>query len=421
MDNMHRTFHLWIIIGSLLLLLPHAPAQSATAITAVSAGTFHTCLIMNGQVWCWGANSGYQLGDGSYFDRLNPVQVRRSDGGFLTGATHISAAYDHTCAISQKQVWCWGNNIRGQLGDGTTGVGSMTAVRVKQSPSAGGRLLNNATGISTGTSHSCAIHAGQAWCWGDNRSGQLGAGTLPNQDGAYRVQVNGGGWLPAIKSISSGPAHTCGVATSNGQVWCWGDNFWATLGDGTETQRTRAVRTIKSNRSYLTGMHTVSAGNDFVCATTASGALWCWGNNLLGQLSTGTLTSAFRGAVQGYWGNRTPISLFTELDVGHAHGCSLYRTYAICWGYNSEGQLGINSTSLTTYPVSARREDYLGRLISLTNVTDVSAGAWHTCAIVNRTQVWCWGRNSHGQLGDKSTTNRQVAVRVVKSDGSVFP
>ncbi|MFZ9857032.1 MAG: RCC1 domain-containing protein [Roseiflexaceae bacterium] len=421
MNKTHHMYHLWILVWSISLLWTQAPAHSATNITAISAGTFHTCIIMNGQVWCWGANSGYQLGDGSYFDRLNPVQVRRSDGGFLTGATHLSAAYDHTCAISQKQVWCWGNNIRGQLGNGSTSLGSMTAVRVKKSPRAGGGLLNNATGIATGTSHSCAINAGQAWCWGDNRSGQLGAGTMPNQDGAYRVQINGGGWLPTIKSISSGPAHTCSIASSNGQVWCWGDNFWATLGDGTETQRSRAVRTIKSTRTYLNGMNEVSAGNDFVCATNVKGALWCWGNNLLGQLSTNTLNSAFRGAVQGKWSNRTPISSMKSIDVGYAHGCARYTLYAVCWGYNSEGQLGINSTSMTTYPVTARREDAMGRIIPLTNVTDISAGAWHTCAIVNRSQVWCWGRNSHGQLGDTSTTNRQVAVRVLKSNGSAFP
>lgn len=297
----------------------------------------------------------------------------------------------------------------------------MTAVRVKKSPRAGGGFINNATGIATGTAHSCAIQAGQAWCWGDNRNGQLGAGTTPNQDGAYRVQVNGGGWLPTIKSISSGPAHTCGVATSNGQVWCWGDNFWATLGDGTDTSRSRAVRTIKSTRTYLSGMHEISAGNDFVCATNARGALWCWGNNLLGQLSTGNRTNAFRGAVQGKWSTRTLISSMKGIDVGYGHGCALYTSYAICWGYNSEGQLATNSTSMTTYPVAARREDSVGRLISLTNVTDVSAGAWHSCAVVNRSQVWCWGRNSHGQLGDGTTTKRLIAVRVLKSNGTSFP
>lgn len=421
MNKSHRMYHLLIFVCSIILLLPQASVHSATTITAVSAGTFHTCIIMNGQVWCWGANSGYQLGDGTYFDRLNPVQVRRSDGGFLTGVTHLSAAYDHTCAISQKQVWCWGNNIRGQLGDGTTSLGSMTAIRVKKSPNAGGGWLNNATGIATGTAHSCAIHANQVWCWGDNRSGQLGAGTTPNPNGAYRVQMNGGGWLPNVKSVSAGPSHTCAVETRNGQVWCWGDNFWATLGDGTEVQRSRAVRTIKSTRTYLSGMHEVSAGNDFVCAINASGALWCWGNNLIGQLSTGTRTNAFRGAVQGKWGNRTLISSIKSIDVGHGHGCALYNSYAICWGYNCDGQLATNSTSMTTYPVAARREDAVGRLISLTNVTDVSAGAWHTCAVVNKAQIWCWGRNGHGQLGDSTTTKRFIAVRVMKSNGVAFP
>lgn len=416
-----RLLHRITLILLVLLLMPHQPAQSTTRITAISAGTFHTCIIMNGQVWCWGANSGYQLGDGSFNERHYPVQVRRSDGLFLTGATHLSAAYDHTCAISQGQVWCWGNNIRGQLGDGTTSLGSMTATRAKKSPRSGGGYLNNATAITTGTYHSCAVNDGQAWCWGENRGGQIGAGTLPNQDGAYRVQINGGGWLPSVKSISAGPAHTCAVATSNGQVWCWGDNYWATLGDGTETLRNRAVRTIKASRVFLSGMAHVSAGSDYTCATSANGALWCWGNNLLGQLSTGTLTSAYRGAVQGYWANRTPISNLTELDVGYGHGCAMYTGLATCWGYNNDGQLGIDSNTLTTYPVAAGREDAMGFFRRLSNVTDISAGAWHTCAVVARTQVWCWGRNGNGQLSDGTTTYRAVAVRVVTQNGTPFP
>lgn len=404
-----------------LLFHAYTPAQASTNITAISAGTFHTCIIMNGQVWCWGANSGYQLGDGSLYERHYPVQVRRSDGTFLTGVTHISASYDHTCAISQRQVWCWGNNIRGQLGDGTTSLGSMTALRVKKSPSAGGGFLNNATSIATGTYHSCAINAGQAWCWGENRGGQIGAGTLPNQDGAYRVQILGGGWLPNIVSISAGPAHTCAVATGAGQVWCWGDNYWGTLGDGTETHRNRAVRTIKSTRSLLTGMSHVSSGGDFTCATSTTGALWCWGNNLLGQLSTGNLASSYKGAVQGNWSNRTRISGIRELDVGNAHGCAIYNGLAICWGYNRDGQLGIDSNTLTTYPVAAGREDAMGVFRRLSSITDVSTGAWHTCAVVARTQVWCWGRNGNGQLSDGTTTYRSVAVRVVKQNGTPFP
>ncbi|MFM2032233.1 MAG: hypothetical protein RLZZ297_998 [Chloroflexota bacterium] len=192
-----------------LLVLPTLPADAAGTITAVEAGTFHTCVIKSGQVWCWGENSNNQLGDGTGLSRQYPVQTLRDDGTPLSGVTRISAGYDHTCAIASRQVWCWGNNVVGKLGNGTTSIGDSRAVRARKNPAAGGGYINDATDVATGSQHTCAVHSSQVWCWGSNRNNQIGAGSTPNEDGAYRVTMLGGGYLPAVSAIGSANIHTC--------------------------------------------------------------------------------------------------------------------------------------------------------------------------------------------------------------------
>jgi alpha-tubulin suppressor-like RCC1 family protein len=419
MDKSHRIHHVWIFICSIILLLPQTSVHAATTITAVSADAFHTCIIMNGQVWCWGANSGYQLGDGTYFDRLNPVQVRRSDGSFLTGTTHLSTAYDHTCAISQKQVWCWGNNIRGQLSDGTTSLGSMTVIRVKKSPNAGGGWLNNATG----TAHSCAIHANQVWCWGDNRSGQLGAGTTPNPNGTYRVKMNGGGWLPNVKSVSAGPSHTCKILHVQRTVYCWGENTYGQVGDGTTITRTRPVQ-VYLNRGQPLKAKFISAGYAHTCAILQDKTIACWGANQYGQLGDGTRTVYTARPVfvtTATSSGAKKLYARDKIALGADHSCtfasiqsasSLSQTYTWCWGQNNQGQLG---TGTTTTASNGAYIVTISATQKLPAVGSLSSTAIHTCAVtLGDGQVWCWGHDHWGISYGTTTKTRATKIRNAK-------
>lgn len=182
------------------------------------AGWNHTCgLTSNGNAFCWGLNTDGQLGDGSRLDRLVPTLVRGS-------IESLSAGSAHTCGISGAQVLCWGDNRFGQIGDGTN--------ETRAEPVAVQGLPARPRQVVSGAVHTCALLAdGSAHCWGQNLHGQLGDGTRENRNRA--TLVSGG---ITFRSIEAGGALTCGFAT-DGTEHCWGLNQNGQLGDGTRESR----------------------------------------------------------------------------------------------------------------------------------------------------------------------------------------
>lgn len=187
------------------------------------AGWNHTCgLTPNGNAFCWGPNSEGQLGDGSRLDRLTPTLVRGSIDFLVAGS-------NHTCGISGSNVLCWGDNRFGQVGDGTN-ESRAQPVQVVGLPSP-------TSALAAGAVHTCAIVAdGSAYCWGQNLRGQLGIGSTESQNRATAVA---GGLR--FRSIYAGGAVTCGIAT-DGTEYCWGMNQDGQLGDGTRENRASPVR-----------------------------------------------------------------------------------------------------------------------------------------------------------------------------------
>jgi hypothetical protein len=196
---------------------PRAVGGGVTFSTLV-AGWSHTCgLTSNGNAFCWGLNSDGQLGDGSRLDRLVPTPVR--------GATvNLTAGSAHTCGIADNAVLCWGDNRFGQLGDGTN--------ESRPQPVAVQGLPGRPRDLASGAVHTCALlDDGSAWCWGQNLHGQLGDGSTQNRNRAARVAGN-----VSLRSIEAGGALTCGFAT-DGTEYCWGLNQNGQLGDGTRESR----------------------------------------------------------------------------------------------------------------------------------------------------------------------------------------
>ena len=195
---------------------------------------------------CWGLNTSGQVGNGTTSGSLGqqtPVPVTLPAGVYFDSLT-ISAGAQHTCAIEAAssvapgQAWCWGGNGVGQLGSGTMGPGSI--VNAPAPVVSGGVLFSR---IYAGTYHTCAIATtGQAYCWGRDDYGQLGDGTLlPFGTGTVTpVPVAGG---MTFRSLSVGELYTCGVtgtvgatagpSTSPGTIYCWGDNLFGQIGNGT--------------------------------------------------------------------------------------------------------------------------------------------------------------------------------------------
>jgi hypothetical protein len=200
-----------------------APAAGAQSFQDLVAGWNHTCgLTAGGQAFCWGSNTRGQVGDGSRVDRLVPTRVQGSFQSLAAGA-------NHTCGISGGEILCWGDNSFGQLGDGTN-ENRTSPVRVQGLPGA-------PLALASGAVHTCALLSDRsAWCWGQNLHGQLGDGTNTHRNTPATVE----GALNFL-AVFAGGAATCGF-TRDGDEFCWGLNQSGQLGDGTRTNRSVPTR-----------------------------------------------------------------------------------------------------------------------------------------------------------------------------------
>ena len=235
----------------------------------------HNCAIAaDATLWCWGANSAGQLGDGTTSQRNQATQVPG-----LSGVEKVAVGVFHTCAaLSAGGVKCWGRNNAGQLGNGTTSN--------RATPGDVSGLTGSITALSAGANHTCAVAAGVLKCWGANRAGQLGDGTHaftspPSSTRTTPVTVAGG--LNGVQAIAAGNEHTCALL-ADGSVRCWGINHSGQIGDGT-----RGFSFPEPSRipTIASGAVAISAGSAHTCARMSSGTVRCWGTDDWGQLGRG--------------------------------------------------------------------------------------------------------------------------------------
>lgn len=199
-------------------------------IIAISAGGWHSVALKNdGTVWTWGWNKDGQLGDGSTTDKIIATQVPG-----LTNVIQIAAGTYHVLALKNDgTVWAWGDNISGQIGNGTTGTDATSPVQVSG--------LTNVVKIAAGRFFSLAVrNDGTVWTWGENLYGQLGDGT--NTDRNIPVQVNG--LTNVTSAIAATGAFHCMAVKSDNTVWAWGRNTYGNLGDNTLTHSSLPVQMI---------------------------------------------------------------------------------------------------------------------------------------------------------------------------------
>lgn len=291
----------------------------------------------------------------------------------------VTAGAAHGCAIDRDgRVWCWGDNERGQLGDGTT-TATPTPRRID--------ALTDVVALATGAVHSCAVLGdGSAWCWGGNDDGQLGDGSFTDRASPTRVAG-----LAEVVALAVGERHTCALR-GDGSVACWGRNRSGELGDGSGVDG----RAIAGAIPGLDGVVALSASGhgSHSCARRGDGSVWCWGQNAHGQIDSARGTHALPVEVPA-------LADATALAIGGDHTCALRAGEVLCQGRNKHGQLGGSSDDdpvvAVELPLAA---------------TAVSAGAWHSCALLTDGGVSCWGRNHHGQLGDGTTSERRTPVAV---------
>ena len=299
-----------------------------TGVESLSANEGHTLAVtLDGNVHAWGNNTYGQLGDGT-------SNTQRSTPGLVSGLTDVvavAAGLSHSLALtSGGQVWSWGRNNNGQIGDG----GTSTRLTPYQVPG-----LSDVAGIAAGEYYSVAwTNAGAVWVWGANNFGQLGDGTQ-NERRNPTLLTN----ISGVTSVAAGRQHTLAV-TSTGALYAWGLNTSGQVGDNTTTMRLAPVLI-----STVTSVARVAAGYTHSLAVTQSGALYVWGANASYQVGDGTTT------------NRLVPTLLSNLPViadvagGHSHSIALDSSGSLwTWGYNLYGQIGngTQTTQQTPTPIS---------------------------------------------------------------------
>ena len=332
--------------------------------TRTVSGTNRTCAILSNNVWCWGKNNMGQLGDGTTSDSNIPVKVR-SIGDMRNGEIiDIFTAQHHSCVLTKsstgRRIYCWGDNRSGQLGNSDFG-GSYSAVPIEIKVvglAATSDFSGNKISAIGGTGDtSCAIASGKVYCWGSNRFGQLGYGS-PGSPGysAAPVMINSGG--------------------SNG---------------------------IPNNYS-ATKLSTGGSRSQTMCVITTEKRAYCWGQAKFGQLGVGPVAgdnysraTRVKGledvddiSQDGYWWTKDPDYVTHTCAIANAG-----RVY--CWGGAGRGQAGSLGSGTPKKHIEPRLVHGLPGV-----ALQVEVGISHSCALMNnggKKEVYCWGNNEMGQLG----------------------
>jgi hypothetical protein len=363
-----------ITVGSII----SASATPGIADPTVAAGQGHSCALSHtGSVWCWGANSDGELGNGGTARSNTPVPVVGLPSGLPLGVTAIVAGQYHMCALTRLgAVLCWGYDANGELGDGRVETQSSTPVPVIG-------LSSGVVAISAGGYDTCVITTkGVELCWG-----AASGATTPTRPNGLNAD---------IVAIAVGSYNFCAV-TSAAVNLCRGIG---PIGNpNTNSTDTPYPVLDPAGTANLPGMLGLAAGYSIACGY--NGSVYCWGAGPLGDGVTVTSTLP----VQVLTSADTPLSGVGAIATGNQDACALLTASGtiLCWGYDAWGQLGIGSDTDAYFatPVTGMSDRVIG----------ISMGEDHTCAVTIPGSVWCWGLfDSLGNVsGNGSTVPSQVA------------
>ncbi len=365
----------------------------------------------------WGRNVVGGLGDGTRNDSRVPVTVTTS--GVLLGKTVVAVAAGggHSMALtSDGRVYAWGANDWGQLGI-TSPSYSKDPIAV---PMAGALAGKTVIAIAAGWTHSLALTSdGQIFAWGWNGHGELGNGTKdfvvhPTPGAVITTGVLLGKTVVAIAAGSTGNL----ALASDGQVYAWGDNILGELGSGSVTEPSEPVAVTTSG--VLSGkiVVAIAAGGQNGMALTSEGTICMWGSNYYGQLGIGSADGDSHPAPSpvppsGVLSGKTVVAI----AAGKDHCMALTSEGQVCtWGANRYGQLGNGSTSYYSSPTP--QAVLATGALSGRSATAIAAGMGFSQALTSSGAFYTWGDNYYGELGDDSTTDCVVPVAVVTASGT---
>lgn len=370
----------------------------------------HSCAIarFSGDVYCWGRNTFGGVGDGTAINRQAPVNISQIPGSSLYGktVTQISQGWVHTCALTtDNHMHCWGYNGMGNLGIGNV---SHRYLPVDITTVSGSQLNGKQiTKMALGGHHTCAYSPGNGlYCWGWNPYGQVGDGSSSGSNRLYPVRV----YTSSFDNLALGGAHSCiTTTTTTTYVRCWGLNDSGNLGNGSSSNQYTAGGTtitvsISSNARLVAGGKTTCVWQD------NAPRAYCWGHNLSGKIGNNSTSNRYYPTFIANNGSLNGRNI-VDMSIGEAHTCALDSLgRAHCWGSGSDGQTALGTFS--TY--------YTPRLVPQTAalsgelIDDLTVGLKRICFLTQTNKIVCAGNGDYYQLGynSTSTTDRNTTTAV---------
>lgn len=332
--------------------------------------------------------SGELTGETTVTTTGTPTSSTTGVPGIEVGAAYGLPTGDHACAIDvERNVWCWGANYYANIGQGASGDDVPRPVRVPG--------LVTIVDLGSQDGSTCAVRGdGALLCWGyamNEFVGDDGGGdyvTLP-------TQVPG---VTGVVAVEGGSGFLC-VRYGDGTMGCRGENDDGQLGDGTQTDRPTLAPV-----TGLSGVEDFDVGHDHVCAVTG-GKLMCWGRNFSGQLGLPMDGGPYHVPTE------VPgLAPVTRVGAGQFFTCAVHQDGTVsCWGRRASGNLGDGSDSAASNSPPVQ-------VAGLTDAVSVSLGNYHACATTAGGELWCWGNNGAGQLGDGTQDTRPTPVKVDLAD-----
>ena len=329
-------------------------------------------------------------------------QVQALDQSFslnsLESVSKIESNNYHSCAISSLGALCWGRSNFGQVGAGIGNFSTPTIIAPEL----------NIVDFALGYEHTCALakqnKSSSVWCWGHNNYGQLGLGGTPSgsvEQITVPTLVN----LKNVIDISAGSNFTCALANS-GKVFCWGTQLWTNR----KVSKTIPawVKHKPTQVKNLKDVAKITTGGNSACALSNSGEVYCWGENILGQL--GNSKKEFYAAT-----TKVDIPKAKSVALSIGHGCALLRSGKVsCWGVNSGGEVGTDSY----FEVNLWNVEKPRVVVGLTSVKSVFVGNGNTCAIIQSGKVKCFGWSGGiGLFGEEFEVLGKVPVPTLSFGG----
>lgn len=356
-----------------------------------STGTDNTCAISANKAYCWGWNGVGTIGDGTNTDSSIPVAVT---GVVSTkNISEVSVGDTHACAVATDGIaYCWGNNANGQLGNNTTTTSSIPVPVDLTGVLSGKTILH----ISASSYFTCAIASdNQIYCWGYNDHGQLGDTTVTQRLVPTAVSTAGVLSGKTILQMATGINSVCVIA-SDYKAYCWGANDHGQLGDNTFVEKHQPVAVDMTGVLSGKTLRQISNKiNSIVCVIASDNLAYCWGDNGDGGLGNGLWADSAVPTTMYATGDLSGKKI-KAISSGANHVCAYTdANTVVCFGRGSTGQIGNGLMTFSEFPVNVT----LSGVLAGKTITNVTTGWGNSCALTSENKMYCWGWNNASHFG----------------------